>query len=520
MGLVFSVLVMVAGLVTTRLTLFLARVGGGVARSDELPVQGSLLADQYPIGTRGRIWASMSMAGRLGVALSPLLVGGIAALAGGSRGWQWAFLVIAVPTAVVAIFAFRLPDPIRGQYEKQDLLGGSVDDEGLEPISREAAYSQIMRIRTLRVSFLALAAIGFGLFTVPVLASFFLRQHYGVGSFGRGLVATVGAVAALVTIPFVGRHYDRLYRVDPAGGLRLFGLAVLPAAVLTPVQYFMPNAVLFAIVGIPTVVLLSAAFAMVGPIVTSVVPYRLRGAGSSLAAIYIFLAGATGGALVAAAIVNAYNVRAAVLLVLLPVTIIGGVLVLRSSEVIRADLATMVSDTREEREESDRQQADPENLPALQVAHVDFSYGHVQILFDVSFEVRRGRGARAARHERRRQVDPPAGRRRARFAVAGGGPPRRALDHLPLPRDAHPARHPHAPGRDRGVPRHDGPGEPRDGPLQLQGRPGRHGAPDPVRRSSCSPSWRPGRTSWRRRSRVASSSCSRWPGRWPANPSC
>ena len=71
----------------------------------------------------------------------------------------------------------------------------------------------------MRVSVLALAAIGFGLFTVPVLASFFLRQHYGVGSFGRGAVVTLGAVAALVTIPFVGRYYDRLYRVDPAEGL-------------------------------------------------------------------------------------------------------------------------------------------------------------------------------------------------------------------------------------------------------------------------------------------------------------
>jgi ABC-type branched-subunit amino acid transport system ATPase component/predicted MFS family arabinose efflux permease len=389
-NLIFSLLVLLAGVATTGLTLLLARLGLGVARSDELPVQGSLLADQYPIGARGRVWATLSMAGRLAVVLSPLLVGGIAAVAGGSHGWQWAFLAIGIPAAIVAVLAFRLPEPPRGQFEKQDLLDESVDDEDLEPISREAAYSQLIRIRTLRASAVAFAAIGFGLFTVPLLASFFLRQHYGVGSFGRGLVVTLGALAALVTIPFVSRRYDGLYRVDPAAAFRLFGLVVLPAAILTPVQYFMPNAVLFAIVGIPTAVLLSAAFAMVGPIVTSVVPYRLRGTGSALGAIYVWFVGVTGGGLLAAALVSSYNPRVAVLVVLVPATLIGGLLVLRRSSVITDDLATMVGDAREEQAESRRQQAEPENLPALQVAHVDFSYGHVQILFDVSFEVRRG----------------------------------------------------------------------------------------------------------------------------------
>jgi ABC-type branched-subunit amino acid transport system ATPase component/predicted MFS family arabinose efflux permease len=389
-SLVSSLLVLVAGVATTGLTILLARVGLGVARSDELPVQGSLLADQYPIGTRGRVWASLSMAGRLAVALSPLLVGGVAALAGGSHGWQWAFLVIAIPAAVVAVVAFRLPEPRRGQYEKQDLLDESVDDEDLEPISREAAYSQLIRIRTLRTSVLAFGAIGFGLFTVPLLASFFLRQHFGVGSFGRGLVVTLGALAALVTIPFVGRRYDHLYRADPAAAFRLFGLVVLPAAILTPVQYFMPNAVLFAVVGIPTAVLLSAAFAMVGPIVTSVVPYRLRGTGSALGAIYVSFVGVAGGGLLASALVSSYNPRAAVLVILVPATLFGGLLVLRRSAVITEDLVTMVGDAREEQDESRRQQAEPENLPALQVSHVDFSYGHVQVLFDISFEVRRG----------------------------------------------------------------------------------------------------------------------------------
>ena len=49
-----------------------------------------------------------------------------------------------------------------------------------------------------------------------------------------------------------------------------------------------------------------------------------------------------------------------------------------------------MAEIREEQEEHERRTADPDTVPALQVNHIDFSYGQVQILFDVSFEVRKG----------------------------------------------------------------------------------------------------------------------------------
>jgi ABC-type branched-subunit amino acid transport system ATPase component/predicted MFS family arabinose efflux permease len=389
-SLAFSLMVMLSGLVTSAFTLFLARLGAGVAKSNQLPVQGSLIADQYPIGARGRIYASISIAGRITGTLSPLLVGGIAVLAGGSAGWRWAFIILSVPSAFAAWWAFRLPEPPRGQYEKIDVLGEVIEDEQPAPISMEAAFARLMQIRTIRAVIIAFAAMGFGLFTVPVLANLFLEDEYGLGSFGRGVVATVGGVAVLVTLPLVGRYYDRLYRRDPARALRLLGLIVLPAALFTPLQYFMPTAVGFAILGIPATVLLSASFAMVGPVITSVVPYRLRGMGAALGAIYVFFVGGTGGALLAALLVNAYGPRVAVLVIFIPATVLGGLLILRSASFIKDDLAMIVGEIREELEEHERQLADPETVPALQVNHVDFSYGQVQILFDVGFEVRTG----------------------------------------------------------------------------------------------------------------------------------
>jgi ABC-type branched-subunit amino acid transport system ATPase component len=65
-------------------------------------------------------------------------------------------------------------------------------------------------------------------------------------------------------------------------------------------------------------------------------------------------------------------------------------MILRGSHFIRNDLSLVVVELQEELEEHKRQAADPDAIPVLQLNNVDFSYGHVQVLFGVGFEVRRG----------------------------------------------------------------------------------------------------------------------------------
>src|SRR5271166_2603908 len=120
------------------------------------------------------------------------------------------------------------------------------------------------------LAIIGFAALGFCLFTGPVLANLFLQQQYHLDTFYRGLIATIGASCALVVLPFVGRRYDRLYRSDPSRAVALLGIMILPAAVLTPIQYFMPNWVLYMLIGIPQIILFTAAFTMCGPVFQSV----------------------------------------------------------------------------------------------------------------------------------------------------------------------------------------------------------------------------------------------------------
>lgn len=385
---VFGVMVFFTGLASNIFTFFLARFGAGVSQASTSSVHTSLLADAYPISLRGRIFSAMGMATGLAGALSPLLVGAIAS-AFGVNGWRWAFILLSLPIVLVALFAFFVPEPPRGQYEKLDVLGEIVDTNPVPP-SLEATFVRIWRIRTMKTCLVAFSALGFSLFTAPVLGNLFLQQHYHLDVFNRGLVGTAAGIGLIAVLPFAGRYFDLRYHEDPAKALSLIGKALLPVAILVPLQYFMPNAVLWAAFSIIVSILHMSAFTMIGPVISSVAPYRLRGMTGAVSGLYLFFVGAMGGAILSAGLDSAFGPRAAVLIITIPATVVGATMIIRSSHFIRNDLSLIVLELQEEREEIRRQAADPESIPVLQLNHIDFSYGNVQVLFDVGFEVQHG----------------------------------------------------------------------------------------------------------------------------------
>ncbi|MDG2027190.1 MAG: MFS transporter [Acidimicrobiales bacterium] len=389
----FSICVFLSGFVPNAFAFFWARFGVGIAKANTIPVHGSLLADTYPIGIRGRVGAITAIAGRGVAVISPLLVGLITEIANGPGevdGWRWAYYILGVPVVFFALAAFRLREPTRGQWEKQDVLGDSIAEEDPLPPSMDAAFARLWKIRTLRGVIVGFSAMGFGIFTAPFLENIFLEDEFNLEALDRGIAKTAGGVFVMIALVYVGPRFDRLYRENPSRVLRLIGGLIFFSAFLMPVQYFMPNVPLFVAMSVPREVMLFAAFAMVQPLMQSIVPYRLRGLGSALGTLYIFFTGAVGGGFLAFLFADAWGARTTVLMLSVPTTILGGFLMVRAATFVKSDLSIVVQELQEELDEAERRASAPEDLPALQMNNVDFSYGRVQVLFDIGFEVKKG----------------------------------------------------------------------------------------------------------------------------------
>ncbi|MEO1055496.1 MAG: ATP-binding protein [Actinomycetota bacterium] len=386
----YTAFVVVTGLAVNAAMLFMTRFGVGIARANTGTVHSSLIADTYPIGIRGRMGATIAFSGRAVGTIAPAIIGAIVLIAGGGDAWRWAFFIVGLPVGVFAFLAFRLPEPTRGQWEKKDVLGTVIEDKDPLPISIEAAFARLYRIRTFRTVLVAFSAMGFLLFTLGVQANLFVEEEYALGAFGRGLWTTISSLPVLVVLPFIGTTFDRVCRRAPDQALRIVGYALAPLAVTVPLQFLMPNATAFYLVGVPNQILIAVAASLVLPIVQLIVPYRLRGLGGALATMYVFLIGAVGGSLLAALLVDAYGPRTTVIVLAVPALSIGAALLYRGATTVKGDLALIVRELEEELAEHERQQAEPESIPAVQVADVDFSYGRVQVLFGLNFVVRRG----------------------------------------------------------------------------------------------------------------------------------
>jgi len=388
----FGACVVASGFAVNAFMLFWTRFATGITKANTIPVHGSLIADNYPIGVRARVSAIGSGGARaVGQTSSPVLAALIAQAAGGPDGWRWVWYLLGLPVAVVAVAAFFMKEPPRGQFEKEHVLHEVVEEAHPAPISMEAAFARLKRVATIRTVLVAFCAIGFGLFSQGTLSSLYLDKHLHVtNALDRGILLSLSQVAALPLLPFVARHFDRVYRRNPARALATVGLMILPSALFTPVQFSVHSRVWFVILGTPQAVLTTSAFAMVGPVIYAVMPYRLRGMGSALSTMYIFFIGGFLGGIVAAFFTNAIGTRGTVILLGVPTSAIGGLLLLNGARYIRNDLSLVVEELLEEQEEYRKRADSDAPPPVLQVANIDFSYGPVQVLFDVGFEVQRG----------------------------------------------------------------------------------------------------------------------------------
>lgn len=387
----WSVVVAATATVGSAFQLFVARLLAGLTQSYALPVNGPLLMDAYPIGARGKVFATNGACQMAGLAIAPLFAGGIAALAGGDEGWRWVFVSMGALGLVIALSALAIREPRRGGQEMRAVLGEELDqDEGELPISLSVAFERLRKIQTFYFVLVGIAALGFALFSTGLFINLFLRDHFGLDAFERGIFASLTILPAFVAVAIAGRRSDALFRDSPPRAMVFVGILIGLFGVFQVIGLYMPEVWMFGILMGISLAFSRAAFAILPAVVSTIIPYRLRSRGIALLGIYLFLFGAFFGAVLTGLLSDELGERPALTIVVLPATIIGGLLIMHGARYIRRDISLVVEELTEEQEEQERLAQADATIPVLQVRNLDFSYGKVQVLFDVAFEVQQG----------------------------------------------------------------------------------------------------------------------------------
>ncbi|MEM8707116.1 MAG: ATP-binding protein [Actinomycetota bacterium] len=384
----WAVTTFLSGFVVNPFQLFWTTAGTGLGQAYRIPVSNSLITDTYPIQARARIFAFEGVGRPIGQLLGPLIVGGIAVAIGGDDAWRYAFFILAVPPVLLGLAALRLREPERGRFEQDAVLSGedALDVDELEP-SMSTAFARLRKIRTFYALATGIGVVGFALIVVPGQFNLLLDRKYALDALERGIVESLIWLGSLVTIPIAGKVFGRKFREDPDSVVRTMGTLIMAAGAVYLIVLPIKTLGLL-IVGLAVAqALISAALVAAPMIIAAVSPYRIRTQAFALLPVFIFLMGGFFGGLLGGQISDVYGNRTAMLILGPPGALLGGWLIRRGAHHIRRDISLSVEELLEEQEEARRIVAGDVVVPALQVRNLDFSYGPVQVLFDVSLEV-------------------------------------------------------------------------------------------------------------------------------------
>ena len=316
-------------LVSTPTEFYVARFLLGVAEAGFVPALlvyiNSWYPEHYRAGTVATIWSATAIAIVIGGPISGVLLGldGVAGL----QGWQWMFVVEAVPAVLlgVALLALMTDRPDQATWltaEQRNWLTERLAAEEARKQAGGARHSLGAAFSDPRVWVLGLLyfCLGVGFFGITLWLAQVVRQMSGLSDIQTSFVSAIPFAAATVAMIAAGRWSDRTGRrtsvvvggcLVAAAGFAASGQVASPVLALTALALGAMG--LWSVIGVfwqlPTQFLSGAAAAIGVAIINScgslggfVGPYTIgwmRGAGDDFGSALLGIA----AAMIAAAVI-------------------------------------------------------------------------------------------------------------------------------------------------------------------------------------------------------------------------
>lgn len=186
----------VSGLAATFGILFITRIFVGIGEGGYGPTAPTILADLFPIATRGRIMAIFCAAIPVGSALGYVLGGSI----GSHFGWRWAFYLVAPPGLLLGLLCFWQRDPRVAAHHLAQKSSRR----------RLADYLTLFRTRSYVINCIAQTLMTFAAGGLGYWVSAYLRYRNQSPAFGMTVFGLITVVAGLISTLLGGIVADKL----------------------------------------------------------------------------------------------------------------------------------------------------------------------------------------------------------------------------------------------------------------------------------------------------------------------
>ena len=385
---VWALATLYTGFATGVFILALVLVVDGLSTGTSAALHQPLLMDSYPPAARVRAFSIYRAFDNFGNVLAPLLVAALAGLLGFT--WRGVFLVFALVCFAVLPFTLKLRDPGFGRWDTQQLRA-AVREEGddLAEDDVELGFFEITRrlllIPTVKKLLIGFAVFGMLLIPFSTFLSFYLDEELNFGPGQRGLFFALTSTSSIIALAIYGKRGEAMFRKNPGrvvdqAGLQLaVGVVLICLAVVSP--WTPLTLALFA--------LATGIIAVLGPALgialLSIVPAQMRPHASALYGIFLGGVGGIAGALLLGGVNDRYGTSGALVSLLVP-GVLGALLLRRAAPFVQSDMDRMIDEVLET-EQLKQIKASGGHLPMLSCKGIDFSYGQLQVLFDVDFTV-------------------------------------------------------------------------------------------------------------------------------------
>jgi MFS transporter, Spinster family, sphingosine-1-phosphate transporter len=185
-----------SGLAATFAILFATRICVGIGEGGYGPAAPTILADLFPIQTRGRVMAIFYAAIPVGSALG-YVIGG---LVGAHFGWRWAFYLVTPPGLLLGLFCFWQRDPrVAANRLSQKAPRRSI-----------RGYLRLFRTRSYLINCVAQTLMTFVTGGLGFWAAAYLRYRNQSPDVGMTIFGLITVVAGLVSTLLGGVIADKL----------------------------------------------------------------------------------------------------------------------------------------------------------------------------------------------------------------------------------------------------------------------------------------------------------------------